>query len=187
MSASNVYTTIKSCPTMISPLKYFATGSRQVSSLMLMLSIAGVRCDSTSVLTPASCAMRPTSSERRVIGFHVRHEGLERDRSALGDLVSDVFFQGRHVHGLVHQHVSALGELRDCLARRGVAGKRDRAILEVEAVGQRRLHGRMRHDGGRDLDVVVLHHGPGRRDLVHVDGGERRHLRSSAQKSTVVL
>ncbi len=52
--------TIKSLPTMISPLKCFAAGARQVSSLML--SIAGVRCDSTRVLTPASCAMRPTSS-----------------------------------------------------------------------------------------------------------------------------
>ena len=52
--------TIKSLPTTISPLKCFAAGARQVSSLML--SMAGVRCDSTSVLTPASCAMRPTSS-----------------------------------------------------------------------------------------------------------------------------
>src|ERR1700737_2526124 len=48
------HTTIKSLPTMISPLKYFATGARQVSSSML--SMAGVRCDSTSVLTPASWA-----------------------------------------------------------------------------------------------------------------------------------
>src|SRR5690348_9993934 len=46
------HTTIKSFPTMMSPLKYFATGSRQVSSVML--SIAGVRCERTSVLTPAS-------------------------------------------------------------------------------------------------------------------------------------
>jgi hypothetical protein len=37
--------------TMISPLKYFATGAGQVSSSML--SMAGVRYDSTSVLTPA--------------------------------------------------------------------------------------------------------------------------------------
>ena len=43
---------LKSKFTMISPLKNFAAGSRQVSSLML--SIAGVRCESTSVLTPAS-------------------------------------------------------------------------------------------------------------------------------------
>jgi hypothetical protein len=55
------HTTIKSLPTMVSPLKYFATGARQVSSSML--SMAGVRCDSTSVLTPACWAMRPTSSE----------------------------------------------------------------------------------------------------------------------------
>jgi hypothetical protein len=54
-------TTIRSWPTMISPRKYFATGMRQMSSVKL--SIAGVRCDSTRVLTPASCAIRPTSSE----------------------------------------------------------------------------------------------------------------------------
>ena len=36
-----LYTTMRSLPTTISPLKYFATGSRQVSSLIL--SIAGVR------------------------------------------------------------------------------------------------------------------------------------------------
>jgi hypothetical protein len=54
------HTTIKSFPTMISPLKYFATGARQLSSLIL--SNAGTRCDSTRVLTPASCAIRPTSS-----------------------------------------------------------------------------------------------------------------------------
>jgi hypothetical protein len=46
------HTTIKSFPTMISPLKYFAAGARQVSSLML--SMAGIRCDRTRVLTPAS-------------------------------------------------------------------------------------------------------------------------------------
>jgi hypothetical protein len=36
------YTIIKSCPTMISPLKYFAAAARQASSLTL--SMAGVRC-----------------------------------------------------------------------------------------------------------------------------------------------
>ena len=45
---------------MISPLKFFAAAARQVSSGMV--SRAGTRCDSTSVLTPASWAMRPTSS-----------------------------------------------------------------------------------------------------------------------------
>jgi len=46
--------------TMISPLNDLAAGARHVSSLMA--SIAGVRCDRTRVLTPASWAMRPTSS-----------------------------------------------------------------------------------------------------------------------------
>lgn len=41
---------------MISPLKNLAAGARQASSVML--SMAGVRCDSSSVFTPASCAMR---------------------------------------------------------------------------------------------------------------------------------
>src|SRR5215831_10341949 len=76
--------TIRSLPTTISPLKYFAAGARHVSSLML--SMAGVRCDNTSVLTPASCAMRPTSSEGVWSAFHVRHERFELDRPTFGDL-----------------------------------------------------------------------------------------------------
>ena len=54
------HTTIKSFPTMISPLKYFAARDRQASSVTP--SMNGTRCDRTSVLTPASCAIRPTSS-----------------------------------------------------------------------------------------------------------------------------
>ena len=56
--SARAYTTIRSFATMISLLMYFATGSRQ----SVMLSIVGVRCDRTSVLTPASCAMRPSCS-----------------------------------------------------------------------------------------------------------------------------
>jgi hypothetical protein len=53
-----LYSTIKSFATMISPLKVSAAAACHVSSF----SMAGTRCEITSVFTPASAAMRPMSS-----------------------------------------------------------------------------------------------------------------------------
>src|SRR5579863_2312622 len=78
---SATQSTIKSLATMISPLKYCAAGARQV--LSLTLSMAGVRCERTSVVTLASAAMRPTSSTGGVVGLHVRHGGIDADRPAV--------------------------------------------------------------------------------------------------------
>ena len=116
---------------MVSPLKYFAAGARQTSSLIL--SMAGVRCDNTRVFTPASAAIRPTFLDRRVISFHMCHEGFDADRPAFSDLIFDVGFDRRHIHRLMHQNVGALRHLRNCFHWSGVAGKGVRQVRAAES------------------------------------------------------
>ena len=88
----------------------------------------------------------------------------------------------------MHQHVGAFGHFRDRFERRGVAGKCDRTVLKIEAIGERRLNRRMLDEDRGYLDVVVLHHRTRRPrlpcTLTEVSGFI---LRSSAQKSTVCL
>jgi hypothetical protein len=58
--SEHAHNTIKSRAMTILPLNSFAAASRQVSSGIP--SIPGTTCERTSVLTPACCAIRPTSS-----------------------------------------------------------------------------------------------------------------------------
>ena len=111
-----------------------------------MLSIAGVRCDRTSVLTPASYAMRPTSSDGVWSALICAMKASNLTGRPLSISVFQVFLQSRHVHGLMHKHVGALVHVSDGLQWRSVAGKGDRAVLKVETIRQRRLHRRMLDD-----------------------------------------
>src|SRR4029077_2596774 len=67
-------------------LEIFAAGARQVSSVML--SIAGVRCDSTRVLTPAALAA-PSDAPRCPLFTESGHESHQStDRECAGAMAS---------------------------------------------------------------------------------------------------
>ena len=67
---------------MISPLKYLAAASRQEASVTSVS--PGTRCDSTSVLTPASAAILADLLRGRVARQHMLHQVVER----AGDLAA---------------------------------------------------------------------------------------------------
>ena len=55
---------------------------------------------------------------RGVIGPDMRHDSLEGNGPAFGDLAFDVFFHRRHVHDLMHEHVGVPRHYRHSLQRR---------------------------------------------------------------------
>lgn len=115
--------------------------------------------------------------DARMLVGDMRHQCIERNRLLAPNLGPQTGLHRRNIHGLVHQHVSALGQLRHDLERRDVTRKRNRAIMEIEAVPQRRFHRRVIDDDRRDLDILILHHGTGGGDLAHIEAVQRFALR----------
>jgi hypothetical protein len=69
----------------------------------------------------------------------------------------------------VNQYVGAFRHFRHRFERYNVAGKCNRSVLEVEAIGQRWLHWRMLDKDHRHLSVVVLRYRTGSGDFPDVD------------------
>ena len=142
---------IRSLATMIRPEKFFFTSSVQLSSVTRGSS-PGTKWLSTSTLTPAAAAMRPTSSVR---GVALQQMFLQR-RAVLG-FGHEAIDRGQ-VEAFVHQYVGALGELCELGIVIGIAGEHDGAVRRLELVGEIIRDRRMRRAERRHFHVWCLQH-----------------------------